>query len=100
MDLSPLMTMKKQSVSTSTDDLLPRLTPGFISRVIYTLQMIVTSERCTLFTVVRTDMSTGDRVYLTYPPSDYLTAVYRAEHYQRTFDHKRERFDYRVAHHD
>ena len=100
MALSPSRIIKKPSLSTSTDDPLPRLTPGFISRVIYTLQMIVTSERCTLFTVIRTDMWTGDRVYLTYPPSDYMTAVRRAEHYQRTFDHKRERFDYRVSHHD
>ena len=57
---------------------------------------LVTQQRCQLFTVIRTDMQTGDRVVLTYPPSSYLTAVKRAAHYQRTFDHKRKRYDYRV----
>ena len=57
---------------------------------------IVSDQRCQLFTVMRTDLNTWDRVLLTYPPSDYLTAVKRAADYQRAFDHKRERYDYRV----
>jgi len=61
---------------------------------------VVTQQRCELFTVVRTDMRTGERKTLTYPPCDYLTAVYRANDYQRTFDPMRARFDWRVAHCD
>jgi hypothetical protein len=58
---------------------------------------LVTQQRCDLFTVVRTDLRTWERLLLTYPPSDYLTAVHRAADYQRTFDHHRERYDYRVT---
>ncbi len=58
---------------------------------------IVTNKRCDLFTVVRTDFHTQERRVLTYPPSDYLAAVYRAERYQRHFDPRRERYDYRVT---
>ena len=57
---------------------------------------LVTQARCDLFCVLRTDMQTGDRRPLTYPPSDYLTAVKRADVYRRTFGSKR--YDYRVAH--
>ena len=57
---------------------------------------IVTDERCDLFTVIRTDLVSWDKVVLTYPPSDFMTAVYRAAHYQRTWDPSRERYDYRV----
>ena len=60
--------------------------------------MIVGTHFCQLYTVMRTDMSTPnwDRVVLTYPLSDFMTAVKRADHYQKTFDPKRERYDYRV----
>ena len=61
---------------------------------------LVTPERCELFTVVRTDMRTGERKRLTYAPSDYRTAVYRANEYQQTFDPMRARFDWRVDHAD
>ena len=57
---------------------------------------IITDDRCELYTVIRTDLTTWDRVVLTYPPSDFATAVKRAAAYQRNFDHKRERYDYRV----
>ena len=57
---------------------------------------IVTDERCELFTVIRTDLQSFDKVVLTYPPSDFTTAVSRAAHYQRTWDPSRERWDYRV----
>ena len=56
----------------------------------------VTDERCDLFTVIRTDLETFDKVVLTYPPSDFKTAVNRAAHYQRTWDPSRDRWDYRV----
>ena len=62
--------------------------------------MLVTNDRCDLFQVLRTDLSTWDRVALTYPPSDFITAVKRAEHYQRTFDPSRSRWDYRCSHVD
>ena len=58
---------------------------------------IVTRDICPLFTVMRTDLTTYDRVYLTYPPSSYLVAIKRAASYQRTFDPKRQRYDYRVC---
>jgi len=61
---------------------------------------IVSPERCELFCVMRTDMRTGERKVLTYPPADYRTCVYRAHEYQRTFDPMRSRFDWRVAHCD
>ncbi len=61
---------------------------------------LVTQQRCDLFTVIRTDMQTGERVRLSYPPADYLTCVHRANDYQRTFDHHRQRYDWRVAHCD
>ena len=60
---------------------------------------IVTDERCQLFCVIRTDKSTDiwTRERLSYPPSDFATAVRRASQYQQEFDPKRERFDYRVG---
>ena len=61
---------------------------------------LATQHRCDLFNVVRTDFRTGERRVLSYAPSDYLTAVHRAAQYQRTFDHHRERYDYRVGHCD
>ena len=59
----------------------------------------VARERCQLYTVIRTDMKSElwDReLMLTYPPSDFMTAVARAAEYQRRFDPTRERYDYRV----
>ena len=58
---------------------------------------IVTSDRCQLYTVERTDLLSWDRELLTYPPSDYMTAVRRALDYQREFDPSIERYDYRVT---
>ena len=60
---------------------------------------IVSPHRCELFTVVRTDLNSWDREVLTYPPSDFPTAVKRAADYQRRFGQDG-RFDYRVCHHD
>lgn len=57
---------------------------------------IITDDRCDLYTIMRTDLTTWDRVVLTYPPSDFMTAVRRAAHYQRTWDPSRARWDYRV----
>jgi len=58
---------------------------------------IVSSDRCQLYTVVRTDLLSWDREVLTYPPTDYMTAVARSLDYQRQFDPSLERYDYRVA---
>lgn len=58
---------------------------------------IVTPDRCQLYTVVRTDLLNWDREVLTYPPSDYMSAVRRALDYQQEFDPAVERYDYRVA---
>jgi len=58
---------------------------------------IVSSDRCQLYTVVRTDLLSWDREVLTYPPTDYMTAVARALDYQHQFDPSLERYDYRVA---
>ena len=59
----------------------------------------VSTARCDLFGVVRTDLSSPDydRQLLSYPPADYLTCVYRAAEYQQTFDPSRRRYDYRVT---
>ena len=57
---------------------------------------IVTEDRCQLYTVIRTCLGTYDREVLTYPPSDFQTAVNRAAWYQRTFDPSREHYDWRV----
>ena len=57
---------------------------------------IVTEDRCQLYTVIRTCKSTFDKTVLTYPPSDYMTAVRRAEWYQQMFDPSREHYDWRV----
>ena len=56
------------------------------------------SLTCDLFTVVRTDKSVTPwvRRSLSYPPSDYMTAMHRADYYQHTFDPTCNRFDYRV----
>ena len=56
----------------------------------------VSPDRCQLFTVIRTCLSTWDRDVLTYPPSDFMTAVNRAAWYQQQFDPDRQRYDYRV----
>lgn len=66
------------------------------------LASTVTSERCELFCVVRTDMSTPDwtRVRLPYAPRDYMGAVKLAAKHQSIFDPHRARFDYRVDHCD
>ena len=58
---------------------------------------IVSPDRCQLYTVVRTDLLSWDREPLTYPPTDYMTAVRRAFDYQLQFDPSLERYDYRVA---
>ena len=58
---------------------------------------IVTTQCCDLYTVTRTDMTDWSTCELTYPPSDFMTAVERAAHYQRQFDPNRERYDYRVS---
>ena len=58
--------------------------------------MTVTNESCDLFQVLRTDLSNWDQIPLTYPPSDFITAVRRARYYQQTFDPGRSRWDYRV----
>ena len=58
---------------------------------------VVTNQRCQLFVVVRTDLSTCERRVLTYAPRDYLSAVKLAAKYQRTFDPKHTRWDYRVG---
>ena len=59
----------------------------------------VSADRCQLYYVERTDMQSElwDRINLSYPPSDFMTAVTLAADYQRRFDPKRERFDYRVT---
>ena len=57
----------------------------------------VSPHRCQLYTVMRTDLRDYSRTLLTYPPSDYQTAVRRAQYYQGTFDPKFERYDYRVC---
>ena len=57
----------------------------------------ISSDRCQLYTVVRTDLLSWDREVLTYPPTDYMTAVARSLDYQRQFDPSLERYDYRVA---
>ena len=61
--------------------------------------MLVTNQRCTLYVVVRTDMSTPtwERRVLTYKPRDYLSAVKLAAKYQREFDPNHTRYDYRVG---
>ena len=57
---------------------------------------IVTDARCELYTVIRTNLRTRDKDVLTYAPTDYLSAVKRAEWYQQTFDPAREHYDWRV----
>ena len=53
---------------------------------------------CDLYAVVRTDKSKSPwlRRALSYAPSDYMTAMRRADYYQQTFDPACQRFDYRV----
>ena len=62
-------------------------------------QMLVTTQRCTLYVVVRTDTSTSpwEQRVLTYAPRDYLSAVKLAAKYQREFDPNHTRYDYRVG---
>ena len=57
------------------------------------------SLSCDLYTVVRTDRSVipWARTVLSYAPTNYPTAMRRADYYQRTFDPSRARFDYRVT---
>ena len=57
----------------------------------------VTNARCQLYTVMRTDLTTYERIELTYPRTDYWTAIKRARDYQATFDPDMEFYDYRVA---
>ena len=58
---------------------------------------VITEDRCDLFTVLRTNLSTYERVALSYPPTDFDTAVNRARIYQRSFDPEGTRYDYRVT---
>mgnify|MGYP000695058088 CR=1 FL=1 len=60
--------------------------------------MIIESQSCDLYTVMRTDMSTPnwDRVVLPYAPSDFMTAVKLAAKHQQIFDPTHARYDYRV----
>ena len=57
----------------------------------------VAHDRCQLFCIVRTRIDGYERAVLSYPRSDYLTAVRRAEWYQQEFDPDCTRYDYRVA---
>ena len=57
----------------------------------------VSPHRCQLYTVMRTNLHDYSRTLLTYPPSDYQTAVRRAQDYQQTFDPDYEYWDYRVC---
>ena len=63
----------------------------------YMFASIVTDDRCDLYTVRRTDRLLGSAVDLTYPLTDYMTAVERAAHYQQEFDPTAERYVYRVT---
>ena len=56
----------------------------------------VAGPRCQLFTVIRTSLTRYDRTVLSYPPSDYQTAVRRAEWYQQQFDPACKYYDWRV----
>ena len=58
---------------------------------------IVTRDCCQLYCVLRTDLTDRSKIRLTYPPSDYMTAVRRAEIYQQEFDPEYKRYDYRVS---
>ena len=69
---------------------------GFSFLCLYIFNMLVTDARCDLFQVLRTDLSNWDQIPLTYPPSDFITAVRRAQYYQQTYDPGRSRWDYRV----
>ena len=59
---------------------------------------IATRDACDLYRVICTTLS-GQRppIALSYPPSDYLTAVHRADWYQQEFDPEHQVYDYRVA---
>ena len=89
------------SVSSRSEYLLS-LIGEFIHSVLcfYTVfASYVARDFCELYTVIRTDHSTDPwtrEVQLTYPPSDFMSAVRRAEYYQQTFDPHRTRYDYRV----
>ena len=77
-----------------------RLSTGVLLSVLrkqYMFASIVTRDTCPLFTVMRTDLSTYERKYMTFAPSTYLVAVKRAARCQRELDPKRQRYDYRVA---
>lgn len=58
---------------------------------------MLTNDFCLLYCVERTDLLTWERRPLTYALTDFTTAVNRAAHYQKTFDPKCERYDYRVS---
>lgn len=57
------------------------------------------SLSCDLYSVVRTDRTVTPwaRTTLSYAPSDYMTALRRADYYQGTFDPSSNRYDYRVS---
>lgn len=57
----------------------------------------VTSDRCQLFYVERTDLMTYDTCAVVGSSSDYTTAVARARSIQELFDPEYEYYDYRVA---
>ena len=58
----------------------------------------VTADRCELFYVARVDKAGPQWTYtrLTYPPSDFQTAIKRASQYQQEFDPMRSRYSYTV----
>ena len=60
---------------------------------------VVSTDRCDLFRVVRTDLHNWDRIVLTYPATDYQTAVRRAAYFQQ-FWGQAGRYDYRVCNAD
>ena len=59
----------------------------------------VSRERCDLFKVVRTNLTTWNRQVLSYPPTDYATAVAMARHFKQELGNE-EGYDYRVCHAD
>ena len=56
----------------------------------------VSTDRCDLYRVVRTDLNTWERTLLSYPPCSYQMAVKRARYYKQAFG-QNGRYDYRVC---
>ena len=57
---------------------------------------IVTEQRCQLYSVIKTNLSTYEREVLPIAPRDFMPAVNTAAEYQRKFDPQREHYDFRV----